>query len=121
MPNASMVTISEARLGRDPELRYVGEQGRPVCDLWVAWDDGPRTNWGGVTVWAEQAVKVAEGTSKGSRIKVTGHLRSEEYEAKDGTRRRLIKVVAEQVEILSSRPLAATKEPAEPRQGKRAA
>ena len=46
MANGSMVTISEARLGRDPELRYVGEQGRPVCDLWVAWDDGKRTNWG---------------------------------------------------------------------------
>ena len=27
MANGSMVTISEARLGRDPELRYVGEQG----------------------------------------------------------------------------------------------
>ena len=121
MANASMVTISEARLGRDPELRYVGEQGRPVCDLWVAWDDGPRTNWGGVTVWAEEAVKVAEGTSKGSRIKVTGHLRSEEYEAKDGTRRRQMKVVAEQVEILSARPSVAPDGSAEPRQGKRAA
>ena len=121
MANGSMVTISEARLGRDPELRYVGEQGRPVCDLWVAWDDGKRTNWGGVTVWGDEAVKVADGTAKGSKIAITGHLRSEEYEAKDGTRRRLMKVVAEQVEILSARPAAASEEPAEPRQGKRAA
>ena len=50
---------------------------------------------------------MAEGTAKGSKIAITGHLRSEEYEAKDGTRRRLMKVVAEQVEILSARPAAA--------------
>ena len=64
---------------------------------------------------------MAEGTSKGSRIKVTGHLRSEGYEAKDGTRRRLMKVVAEQVEILSARPAPTPEDSPEPRPGERAA
>jgi len=121
MASGSTVTISEARLGRDPELRYVGEQGRPVCDLRVAWDAGKRTNWCSVTIWGDEAVRVVDGTSKGSKIKVTGHLRSEDYETKEGAKRSVVKVVAEQVEILSARPAAASEEPAEPRQGKRAA
>lgn len=117
--NGSTVVIGEARLGCDPDLRTVGAQGLSVCDLWVAWDDDKRTNWGHVTVWGEDAVSVA-ATGKGSKISVSGHLRSEEYQAKDGTKRRVMKIVADQLEVKSAKPRS-DEEAAEPRQGKRAA
>ena len=126
MPSSTTVLIPLATVGRDPEFRMVGAEGRPKCDLWVAvdhWSHGnKRTEWYGVTAWAHLAEILAEHVAKGSKLSITGHLRSSQYEAKDGSRRRSLEIVADQVQFLSRPRAAASSEAAEPsRQGRRAA
>lgn len=82
-----------------------------------------RTNWCGATLWGDDAEEAANSLATGSKISIRGRLRSEGYVAKDGTRRRVVKIVADQVQFEPSRRAGASEEAAEPptRQGKRAA
>tara|TARA_R110000868_G_scaffold9394_5_gene46930 strand:- start:2031 stop:2417 length:387 start_codon:yes stop_codon:yes gene_type:complete len=78
------------RLGKDPELRMVGEnKDRAVCNFSVALDDvkreGEKTTWLKVTVWAKQAESCQKNLRKGSQVSFVGKLKLREYEAKDGT------------------------------------
>lgn len=107
MPSYSSTTvlIPLATVGKTPDLRMLGEKGTPKCDLWVAvdhWRSGEKhTEWYGVTAWAHLAEIVAEHVDKGSKVSITGHLRSDVYEAKDGSKRRSLQIVADEVRFLS--------------------
>lgn len=117
MPSSTTVLIPLARLGKDPEFRMVGSEGKPKCDLWVAvdhWGAGnKRTEWYGISAWGHLAEIVAEHVTKGCEISVTGHLRSSQYEAKDGTKRRSLEIVADQVRFVSRPRAAASSEATE--------
>ena len=82
-------------LGADPELRYT-PGGKAVTDLRVAVNDnrkGPdgewieETLWFRVSVWEQQAERLAEQLRKGNKIYAEGQLRAREYEARDGQKR----------------------------------
>jgi single-strand DNA-binding protein len=124
MPSSTAVMIPMATVGRTPELRTVGPNGRPKSDLWIAVDQWngkeKRTEWYSVTFWGHLGEIVAEYTEKGSKVAISGHLRSSQYEAKDGTRKRALEIVADEVWFLSARR---TSQPADPRSapGRRAA
>jgi single-strand DNA-binding protein len=110
-PSSTTVLIPHARLGRDPDLRRVGADGRPKCDVWIAvdhWSGGEKgTEWYAVTAWAHLGELVAELARKGSEVCISGHLRSNRWEAKDGTQRRSLEIVADEVRFLSPRSASA--------------
>jgi single-strand DNA-binding protein len=100
------VTLT-GRLTRDPELRF-SASGKPVTKFAVVtsrrfknqqtseWEDRDTTFWDCVA-FGELAQNVAESLTKGTAVVVTGHAAQEEWQTKDGEKRRSMKVVAEDV------------------------
>jgi len=95
------------RLTRDPELRF-SASGKPVTKFAVVtsrrvkdqqtseWSDADTTFWDCVA-FGELAQNVADSIEKGTAVVVTGNASQEEWEAKDGTKRKSMKVTAEDV------------------------
>jgi single-strand DNA-binding protein len=99
-------------LGADPELRYT-PNGKAVTDLRVAVNDnrkGPdgewieETLWFRVSVWEQQAERLAEQLRKGNKIYAEGQLRAREYEARDGQKRTSLELAFARVVNLERRP-----------------
>jgi len=96
------IWTGSGNLGRDPELRYT-PSGTAVCDFSIAVQgrskDDPPT-WFKVTAWEKQAEATAEYLRKGSKVLVTGDIRTDSYEDKSGVKRQKWWVNARQVEFL---------------------
>ena len=95
------------RLTADPELRYT-KSGIAVASFTLAVDrryknaDGEReTDFIDIVVWRQQAENCSNYLSKGKLCAVDGSLQIRTYEAKDGTKRKAVEVVAEDVRFLS--------------------
>lgn len=98
------------RLTRDPELRQTAG-GTSVCSIRLAvtsrqnrggeWSD--QSNYFDITVFGRQAETAQTYLSKGRRIGVDGRLSWREWEAKDGTKRQSVEVIANDVFFLDSR------------------
>lgn len=98
------------RLTRPPELRQTAG-GTSVCSIRLAvtsrskrgdtWED--QSNYFDVVVFGKQAETAEQYLSKGRRIGVDGRLSWREWEAKDGTRRQSVEVVAQDVFFLDSK------------------
>ena len=109
------------RLTQDIELRYIAGSGQAVGMFTVAVDreftdkSGKReTDFIDVQVWGKQAENCSNYIGKGSLVSVSGSLRIEKYEGKDGIRRISARVNADRVNFLSSnnnRPSNAEFEP----------
>jgi single-strand DNA-binding protein len=107
--NRAVIT---GNLTRDPELRST-PGGTSVCKLRVAvnsrrkdsasgeWVDKP--NYFDVTVWGAQGENCANYLSKGRPVAVDGRLDWREWEAKDGSKRQSIEIIADSVQFLGSR------------------
>jgi len=90
------------RLTKDPELR-VTQSGKSVTNFNIAVnrsfsDDADFFN--GVA-WGKLAENVANYTVKGQRIAVTGRLQSRTYEDRNGDRKYVVEIVANEIEFLS--------------------
>lgn len=95
-------------LTKDPELRYTGS-GTPVCSLSVAVGrnykgaDGKQiTDFFTVIAWRGLAESCAKYLSKGKKVAVVGELNNRSYE-KDGEKRYVTEIKADEVEFLSPR------------------
>ena len=99
------------RLTRDPELRHL-PSGTPVLEMGVAvngrqqdeggnWVDKP--NFFDVKVFGNQAEMLSQHLSKGRRIGIDGRLDWRSWEARDGSKRSKVDVVAQTVQFLDSR------------------
>lgn len=109
--NINVVVIT-GNLTRDPELRSTSG-GTSVCDLRVAvnsrrkdgqtgeWVDKP--NYFDVTVWGAQGENCANYLSKGRPVAIEGRLDWREWEAKDGSKRQSVSIIANSVQFLGSR------------------
>lgn len=103
--------IVTGNLTRDPELRAVGSTGNSVCSLRIAvnsrrkqgdqWVDKP--NYFDVTVWGAQGENCAQWLSKGRPVAIDGRLDWREWEAKDGSKRQSVEIIADTVQFLGSR------------------
>ncbi len=97
------------RLTRDPELRYT-TNGKPVVRFTLAVDrqrapQGERsTDFIDIVAWEKLAETVHNYLNKGRLAAVQGRLQVRSYEAKDGQRRRVWEVVADQVSFLDRPP-----------------
>jgi single-strand DNA-binding protein len=107
--NVNVVVVT-GNLTRDPELRHTGG-GTAVCELRIAvnsrrkegndWVDKP--NYFDVTVWGGQGENCATYLSKGRPVAVEGRLDWREWEAKDGSKRQAVQIIANTVQFLGSR------------------
>jgi len=97
-------------LTRDPELRYI-QSGTAVTDLGLAVNDkrkGPNGDWieettfVDVTAWARNAEIASEYLTKGSPVLIEGRLKLDTWE-KDGQKHSKLKVVCDQLRLLSTR------------------
>lgn len=98
-------------LGRDPELRTT-TNGTSVCEFSVAtnerWKDQQgnpqeKTDWHRIVVWGRQAENVARYLSKGSQALIEGKLQTRDYTDKEGNKRYITEVVAQNVQFLDTR------------------
>ncbi len=109
-------------LTRDPELRQTAG-GSQVLGVGVAvndrrknqqtgqWEDVP--NFVDCVVFGNRAEALSMILHKGDKVAIDGRLRYSSWEAKDGTRRSKLEVVAEEVELMQ-RPRQAAQQAYQP-------
>ncbi|HLW38453.1 MAG TPA: single-stranded DNA-binding protein [Candidatus Eremiobacteraceae bacterium] len=97
------------RLVADPELRQT-QQGVPVTSFRIAVDrprgrDGEKqTDFFGVSVWRQRAERAAEFLQKGRLVLIGGRVQIREYTDRDNNKRTAVDVVADDFQMLDSRP-----------------
>jgi single-strand DNA-binding protein len=98
-------------LGRDPELRYT-QSGQAVANFSLATTDRfssregerqERTEWHRIVAWGRTAELCAQYLSKGRSVYIEGRLQTNEWEDKEGQKRRTTEVVAQTVQFLGGR------------------
>lgn len=100
------------RLGKDVETRYM-PNGNAVASFTIAvgsqWKDkqsGAKqeaTEWVNVSVFGKLAEICSEYLKKGSQVFVSGRMKTEKYQAKDGTDRYSTKIIAENMQMLGGK------------------
>ncbi len=100
--------ILVGNLGADPDMRYT-PSGAGVCELRVATSDSwtdksgqrqERTEWHRVIVWGKRAEVCAKYLSKGRQVYVEGRIQTRNYDDKDGNKRYITEVIANDVQFL---------------------
>jgi len=98
------------RLVADPELRQT-QAGVPVTSFRIAVDrlrgrDGgeKQTDFFGVSIWRQRAERAAEFLQKGRLVLISGRCQIREYTDKENNRRTAVEVVADDFQMLDSRP-----------------
>lgn len=92
--------VFEARVSRDPELRYTRE-GKAVCNVGVGVPDGKGgVEWVRVALWEQLAEEMAERLGRGDQVYVEGRLRLSEWDTQDGQHRAGLEVNAWKLELL---------------------
>ncbi|MCY6370961.1 single-stranded DNA-binding protein [Clostridium ganghwense] len=95
------------RLTKDIELKHIKENDKNVTNFTLAVDrpflneKGERvTDFIPVVAWERNAEKLAKHTKKGNLISVIGRLQMISYEGKDGVKRYISQVVAQEIQFL---------------------
>src|SRR5215831_1358939 len=100
--------ILVGNLGSDPEMRYT-PSGQGVCEFRVAtnesWNDKngqrqERTEWHRIVVWGKRAEICSKYLSKGRSVYVEGRIQTRTYDDKDGNKRYITEIVAQDVQFL---------------------
>jgi len=106
MAGETVLTII-GNLTNDPELRFT-PSGAAVANFTVAstprtfdknsneWKDG-ETLFMRCSVWREAAENVAESLTRGTRVIVSGRLRSRTYDTKEGEKRTVVELEVDEV------------------------
>ena len=99
--------ILVGNLTRDPELSET-PNGLAVCRFAIAVSrdyansDGNReTDFFNITVWRGRAENCGKYLKKGSKVAIVGRLQTRSYEDKDGVKRNVTDVIANEVEFLT--------------------
>jgi single-strand DNA-binding protein len=99
------------RVGNDPEVKSF-EGGKKLATVSVATsesyknDKGERveqTEWHRVVAWGKTAEIIEQFVTKGREIAIDGKLTHRSYDDKDGTKRFMTEVVANDVQLLGSK------------------
>ena len=99
-------------VGAEPEVRYV-EQGVAVGSLRIATTERgytlqngtqvpERTEWHNVVAWRKQAEFVEKYVHKGDKLYIEGSLRTRSYDDRNGVKKYVTEVWADNIEFLSS-------------------
>lgn len=92
------------RITADPELKHT-ESGKQVCSfsLAVSGYTKDETYFIPVTCWNKTAELLTQYVKKGNRIGVTGRISQRSYEHKEGGKRSIVEVIANQIQFLESK------------------
>ena len=103
-------------LTKDPELTET-PSGVAVCKFSIAVSreyanaDGNReTDFFNITVWRGRAENCGKYLKKGNKVAIVGNLQNRSYEDKDGIKRNITEVIANEVEFLTPKSSEATDE-----------
>ncbi|RPJ72323.1 MAG: single-stranded DNA-binding protein [Desulfobacteraceae bacterium] len=104
--------IIVGNLGRDPEVSYI-PSGAAVAKFSVAtsetWKDKStgekkeRTEWHRIVAWDKLGEICGKYLAKGRQVYVEGKLQTRSYEDKDGVKRYVTEIVAQDVQFLGGR------------------
>lgn len=94
------------RLVRDPELRFSPGTGTAISRFTIAVnrrkkEDGTQeADFIPCVAWRKQAENLANYQKKGNQIAVTGRIQTRSYDGKDGIKRYVTEVIAEEIQFL---------------------
>jgi len=94
------------RMTKEPELKFTPGTGTAVCTFTMAVnrrfkkEGQPDADFIPIVVWGKQAESTVNYMSKGKLLSVAGRIETRSYEAKDGGRRYVTEVVADEVSFL---------------------
>jgi len=100
--------------GKEPEYKQL-EDGTPVAKIALATTEiyrlkngetQSRTDWHTIILWRGLAGLAKEYVRKGSLLYVEGKLRNRQYDDKDGVKKYVTEIVAEQVILLDKKTKA---------------
>lgn len=108
-----MASVNKAiivgNLGKDPEVRYT-PSGKAVCKFSVAttekWGDGENekhTEWHNVVAWNKLGELCGQYLAKGRQAYIEGTIRSHSYDDKEGNKRYITEIIAQQVKFLGGK------------------
>nr|WP_207719631.1 single-stranded DNA-binding protein [Clostridium cadaveris] len=92
---------------KDPELRYTPGTGMAVTTVTLAVDrfnastKQREADFISVVIWGKQAENTANYMSKGSQMAISGRIQTRSYDDKEGKKRYITEVVAQEVSFLS--------------------
>ncbi len=95
------------RLTRDPELTQ--PKGTKLCKFSIANNDYVKNNEDGhvsyynILVWNSQAEACTKYLNKGSQVLITGRLKQDRYEDKNGNKRSSISIIAHTVQFIGGK------------------
>lgn len=98
------------RITKDPELNFLPGNGTAATKITLAIDKfvkgEKQVDFVPVVIYGKQAESTANYMTKGSQVAISGRIQTRSYDAKDGTKRYVTEVVADQfggVEFLGSK------------------
>ena len=96
--------VGIGRLVADPELRFTAGKGTANTTFTIAIDDGygenKKTNYIPIVVWGKSAESSANYLTKGSQVAISGKIQTRSYENKEGIKKYVTEIVANEVEFL---------------------
>jgi len=102
MPDSTVTIVGN--LTRDPELRFTAA-GRGIANMGVAVNYRYQQNgewvekgsFFNVTAWGTLGENAAASLTKGTRVVVTGRLEQREYQTKEGEKRSVVEIIADEI------------------------
>ena len=93
------------RLTKNPELRFTPGTGLAVSTFTIAVDrkfskEKKETDFIPIVVWGKQGESAANNLEKGRLVAISGRIQTRNYEGKDGIRRYITEIVADEVQFL---------------------
>jgi len=98
--------VINGRLTKDAELKFAQGTGTAVATFTVAVnrrfkrEGQPEADFIPIVVFGKTAEACANHTAKGKLISVSGAIQTRNYEAKDGTRRYVTEIIADEVDFI---------------------
>ncbi len=96
-------------LTKDPDVRTTGS-GTSVCTFSIAVDrrfkaqNGEKvTDYFNIVAWRQLADLCGRYLAKGRKVSVMGELQNRSYDAKDGSKRYVTEIIADEIEFLTPR------------------
>lgn len=93
-------------LTREPELSETNS-GVAFCRFSIAVNNGygenKKTDFFNIIAWRNQAENCGRFLKKGSKVAIEGSLQNRSYEDKDGNKRTITEIIANEVELLSTK------------------
>ncbi len=98
-------------VGKDPEVKYL-DNNLAFCRFPLATSENytnksgekvSNTEWHNITMWRRLAEIAEKYVKKGDQLYIEGRIRSRAYDDKDGNKRYVTEIVADNMQLLSKR------------------